>query len=979
MMKTPLDIESLVEPGTPQTVIDMYKGLAEEARLRSFGLIEDDIVVLDTETTGLSFAKCELIEIAAAKLSGREVVDRFHVLIKPKKPIPDAIVQLTGITNEAVADGMPAKQAVAELAQFVGGLPIIAHNATFDRTFIESVKGGYAVSNIWIDSLALSRIALPCLTTHKLSDLAEAFECSAVSHQASDDVDALCGMWRIFLCALSHLPADVLNTLATMQLEVDWPYRPIFAHLAQEYAGSAKFSLAQFRKSLFVQNSREKRRDPDEAEEPYVPVRPDEIEQAFSKSGTVGQMYKSYEARLEQTSMALAVADALSYSQHAVIEAGTGVGKSIAYLLPSALFAQRNAFGVGIATKTNALTDQLISHELPLLQHALPHGVNYCSLKGFDHYPCLRKLEIAAHANLPLDQVSNKGKRSDDEIASDMLTAIAVVYSYACQTLFGDLDSLGIRWRWVPKHMLTTTSEGCQRYKCPFYSRACMLHGARERAAEADIVVTNHSLLLRDILTGGRVLPPLRHWVIDEAHSFENEARDQWAFEASSDTTHTMFDMLGGIRTGAIHAAIACLKASEAGAPERGLLVKGAAALSRAQVATADMFAAVDDFAQSQSINRGYATTDIWINSDMREDALWLEVKERAQQALVHLEEAHHEFVEAANLMRDDHQSESSDLLSALRGLEQTIEALTCIMSGADSSYVYSVRIESRPYGSNKQALRAEKLEIGQDLATKWLAEIKSVIFTSATITVGNDFDHFKTTVGLNEFASLEPHEHILKSSFNFDEHMAVIVPTDLPDNASYDYAARLEDLLFDVHVAMDGSVLTLFTNKREMENVYHNLQPRLKEAGLSLACQDTSTSAQQLRTRFINEKKLSLFALKSFWEGFDAAGETLRCVIVPRLPFASPNDPIVRERAVRDQRSWWKHSLPEAVIAVRQAAGRLIRTNSDKGILILADPRLVTKRYGKTFISSMPSNNVQGLQTDEIGPYISSWRKRHE
>ena len=199
-------IEDAVSSGTPQFVIDSYATLAERAKTQSFGLIEEDVIVLDTETTGLSVQDNELIEISAARLSGREIVDRFDTFVHPKQLIPAEITELTSITNADVADAPSAVEAVAALADFVGGCPVIAHNATFDRSFIESVKGGVNVSDIWIDSLALSRIALPRLASHKLSFMADLFGCDSVSHRANADVDALCGVWRVLLVALTDLP-----------------------------------------------------------------------------------------------------------------------------------------------------------------------------------------------------------------------------------------------------------------------------------------------------------------------------------------------------------------------------------------------------------------------------------------------------------------------------------------------------------------------------------------------------------------------------------------------------------------------------------------------------------------------------------------------------------------------------------------------------------------------------------------------------
>ena len=314
------------------------------------------MIVLDTETTGLSVQDNELIEISAARLSGREVVDRFDTFVHPKQLIPAEITELTSITNADVADAPSAVEAVAALADFVGGCPVIAHNATFDRSFIESVKGGVNVSDIWIDSLALSRIALPRLASHKLSFMADLFGCDSVSHRANADVDALCGVWRVLLVALTDLPQGLMARLADMHPDVPWSYRPIFSFLAGQNPGSI-FSLSAARADVLKADRADDRVDADELPVLKMPSR-EEIEADYAPGGLVNRMYPTYEPRDEQIAMALE----LVTGTHRVIEAGTGVGKSMAYLVPFAEAARRNNITVGIATKSNNLADQLMYH-----------------------------------------------------------------------------------------------------------------------------------------------------------------------------------------------------------------------------------------------------------------------------------------------------------------------------------------------------------------------------------------------------------------------------------------------------------------------------------------------------------------------------------------------------------------------------------------------------------------------------------------
>lgn len=967
---SPLAMAAAVLPGTPQQVIDAYATLAARAETRSFGLIEDDVVVLDTETTGLSHRENELIEIAAARLRGREIVDRFDTFVKPSGLIPAEITELTSITNVDVAHAPSAEGAVAALTEFVGGAPVIAHNAAFDRGFIEAVSGGSEVSDIWIDSLALSRIALPRLSSHKLASMAELFGCASVSHRANADVEALCGVWRILLCGLDDLPLGLMRRLADMHPDVPWSYRPIFSFLAGSHP-DAVFSLVSARHDILAADSSSAagssaRIDADELPGLNLPSR-EEVEACFEPDGLVNRMYPGYEPRMEQVQMAAEVRDALATSSHRVIEAGTGVGKSIAYLVPFAQAAKRNNITVGIATKSNNLADQLMYHELPRLAREIEGGLTYCALKGYDHYPCLRKLERLARAS----------EVHTTRDPADTLTAIAVIYAYACQSPAGDLDGLGIRWRSVRKADLTTSSRECARRLCPFYPDKCMVHGSRRRAARADVVVTNHSLLFRNVAADGKILPPIRHWVVDEAHSIEGEARRQWAVTVSADESRSIFERLGGARIGSLGRITRDLAASDAATLFMGLTAKATSSTQRASLAMADLFDAVRDLARSARSDSGYDTANMWIGREVRESAAWGVFAEVANTAIDALDEASKNLASLVETVAEEKPELVADVADGQRRLKELHDGLKLVVEGTNDRYVYSCQVNRR-IKAGGESLSAERLDIDEALAENWLPEMHTAIFASATMTVSGSFDHFTHAVGLDRLGRESFQTLHLDSSYDFERNMAVVVAGDIPDPRNRAaYLDALENLLVDVHVAMGGSTLTLFTNRRDMEELFDRVSPRLSKGGLALDCQKKNTSAKILRDRFLSDETSSLFALKAFWEGFDAAGDTLRCVVIPKLPFSSPTDPLSCERGVREDRAWARYSLPEAVLEVKQAAGRLIRTSTDAGVLVLADSRLVTKGYGKKFLSSLPAA-YQRIESSQVGRYLELWRASH-
>ena len=292
--------------------------------------------------------------------------------------------------------------------------------------------------------------------------------------------------------------------------------------------------------------------------------------------------------------------------------------------------------------------------------------------------------------------------------------------------------------------------------------------------------------------------------------------------------------------------------------------------------------------------------------------------------------------------------------------------AAEVIYGDPSDRYVYQAVVSHKKDRFN-DAVQALLLDVGEPMNERFYARTHSVVFASATLSVGESFEAFQQAVGLGagEFSPVRSLQ--LDSSFDFDNRMLVYVVADMPEPNEPGYLDALNRLLVAVHRANRGSVLTLFTNRREMEKSYGEVAPALKGDDLRVVCQKWGVSVKGLRDDFLADKHLSLFALKSFWEGFDAPGETLRGVVIPKLPFARPTDPLYCERASRDDRAWWRYVLPQAVIETKQAAGRLIRKADDRGVLILADKRLVSKGYGKTFLNSLQSRTVRVATMDEI------------
>ena len=1027
--------EALI-PGTDVDVLQRYATLTERARTHRFGLIEPEYVVLDTETTGFSPEQDALIEIAAAIVSGPDIRARFSTFVNPEKPIPPFISELTGITDKDVENAPLAHEAVQALAEFVGERRVIAHNAAFDQGFIQAHAGtsSLASKDPWIDTVELARIALPRIKSHNLELLSTAF-CpdEPSSHRAIDDVEALCRVWRVLLVALSDLPPGLPYFISQLCEGTPWGARNVFKMIALDQAQTSgkteakdlHFSLVNARNERIRSLRKQEKIDAQELDGGVLTLEEldyDEIKAAYTSEGLAGAMYPYYEPRAEQAEMACEVARAFNTSTHRAIEAGTGVGKSMGYLLPLALFAKRNRVICGVATKTNALLDQLVYQELPRLNRALiaqggaaaqsgqstqghpsaqsgqgtqggfnvqggsntqcERGIEYVALKGYEHYPCLRKLmRYAAQDHHPT--------------SSAPMVLVGQVLAYVSQSSMGDMDPLPLRWYEVSRFDVCASADDCLRNKCHYYA-GCLLHGARRHADHADIVVTNHALLFCDHLFEGSILPSIRHWVIDEAHSAESEARRQITVQIEARGLIEVLAQLSGS-----DGALAYLK-NRAEKLSGSLMICGlidhAHDNAQAIESVADsFFSYVKDLAELAEPS-SYDQVELWIHPGIRAGGPWGNVYMTGYSLAKRLEtliKACQDVVSACAAY-DELLEEQSDLTGLTMRLREALDALTLILDGTNEDYVYYAELDRRATVTSDK-LVAAIVDVGATLAQSFYPELNSVIFTSATIATGTglsagaysdpwmdtarstnvamnedpnteeDFAYFMRGVGLDRIPFEMRRTLLLDSSYDFERNMAVYLPNDLPEPTASTYFEALEELLFEAHVALGGSVLTLFTNRREMEGLYGKLNSRLAEKGLSLKCQFRSISAKRLRDEFVENESLSLFALRSFWEGFDAPGATLRCVIIPKLPFSRPKDPLQQERARRESGAWKRYVLPEAVIDLKQAAGRLIRSSTDEGCLILADARLRTKWYGANFLAALPSQRHYRLSTQEI------------
>ncbi len=980
----PPALAEAITDNTPPAVRERYARLAELACSGDFGEYDHNVVVLDTETTGISLRTEELTQIAAARLEQGRITDWFVTFVDPGKPIPEEITHLTHIADEDVAGAPSPAEALADLVGFVGDAKIVAHNASFDRSFTTKHVQGYPLlDNLWIDSLELARITLPRMRSHRLIDLVKAFDAPLSTHRADADVAATCALYRLLLAAVCSMPLPLMREVGSMAPADAWPTGAVFRYFAERQTAAEgtperpeTFTLRAMRRERVAAEPTQAKRDADDLAQSALGLEfptDEEVDEAFSATGLVGSIYGAFEPRAEQLAMARGVNRAFTRSENLVVEAGTGVGKSMAYLVPAALMARANDVAVGVATKTNALLDQLVFHELPALAEALQKAdptappLTYSALKGFSHYICLRKAQRLADAGPRMRSVGNEEKTQ--------APALATLLSFIEQTGYDDIDGLKIDRRLLPRASYTTTSHDCLRRKCPFYGTSCFVHGARRRAQAADVVVTNHSLLFCDLAADNGLLPPLRFWVVDEAHGAEAEARRAFSLTLASDELLHLAHRVGDPETTRNLFVRAERNVTAPGSDGDGTLFFALTAKAKkAGAAFAEQAGFFADglrellFFDDAPRSKGYDIAELWVNDAMRASERFGALAGIGRSLIEAAEKLTHACQELVGYLEDVEGAQviQREIASAAMELKDIMNAAEAILLQGGEQYVYAATL-SRKADRSRDCIEALPFNVGDTLAETLYANTFSVVFASATLAVDGSFAAFEEAMGLGVGEQPRPAELLLASSYDFDAHMKVYVPSDMPEPSDPAYLRCLQDLLARVHKAQGGSMLTLFTNRREMEACFDAIDGPMKAEGLRLVQQRKGISVKGLRDDFLADERLSLFALKSFWEGFDAPGATLRGVAIPKLPFAKPSDPLSCERSQRHSRAWQMFVLPQAVLEVKQAAGRLIRTADDEGILLLADKRLLTKGYGKQFLRSLPSRTIMVGTADEI------------
>jgi len=943
--------------------------------------------VFDFETTGPE-PRDRIIQVGVAVIEDGAVARTYASFVNPGVPIPPDITRLTGITDADVADAPPLDEVMMDLLPLLDGASFVAHNASFDLGVLQRALAecGYdPFPGRVYDTLAALRFLFPGLAGLSLGRVTRTLGIELARHHRADhDAEATAKLWLLCLERMASLSPATLRRLrdvfAASPLWEDMAF--LIGELIDRkereawtpQAGEGVFR--GFRMKAGEWTGGRDRPEPDDAD-----IASGDFAAFYEKlKERLRRRLEAYEEREAQERMIREVADAFESGRHLLVEAGTGTGKSLAYLIPALFHGLATGEKVVVSTHTIHLQEQIRTRDLPLLAELFPVPFRAALLKGRNHYLCLRKFEQKVNG-LEFDH-----PREDPLTAAQMIVWLE-------ETEHGDEEELQFGdkgrefWRTVQ-----SDGESCLNRSCPWFKR-CFYHRAKHEAGAADLVITNHSLLFTDVKAEHRLLPPYRLLVIDEAHQLEEAALRHLGTELGYfSLVRALQELYRDAYTGLMpRLAFRLRQENGDGAWDE--------AIAALEAAFQDVVLIKEEW--DRLAEKCYGMIGKRPDDAASEAGFVLRLKAEAPpppfSEVAAMEENLHVRITALvqtvekqlAAVRDAFDDPSvtglaADLAGALRELVRCRDALRFILAAKEPAHVFWLEAA----GSNHRSLRfhAAPVDVSDALHRHFFETKDSVVMTSATLAVGRSFDYVCRQLGLQPSAEAGRLKTVqLPAVFDYRKQALVLIPRDFPsvrgvsDNA---FVRALADSLCRVALGTKGRMLILFTSYRMLKQAYEYMQGPLAEHGVTLLGQGMDgTSRSKLLRLFQEQDTTVLLGTSSFWEGVDIPGDALSCLAIVRLPFSPPNHPVMEARTelvrMRKENPFLQLSVPAAVIRFKQGFGRLVRTATDRGVVIIYDTRVIDTSYGKYFLQSLPDPTVEQVPAGRLPERVEEWLNR--
>ena len=988
-------------------------------------------VAFDLETTGLNPNRDAIIEFGAVRFQNGAARERFTSFVNPGRPLPVRIQQITGIRPADVADAPPIEKLIPEIIAFLGGRTdaVVAHSAAFDISFLRTA--GVKVQTPVLDTHELATILLPTQTSYSLGELCQALAISLPeAHRAAHDAEATADLLLCLLEQIEIVPTATLEALCAAGSESAWGAMLLFQDALRRRQKSHAPAPVHWRSDL---SEGEGSSHPAAAIEPSRgrPIAADFLAAAFSSDGPLaadfdGEASAGFERREGQLEMARQALDALNRGDHKIIEAGTGTGKSLAYLLPAAAWATANDSRVVIATNTIPLQDQLLEKELPRVIRILAASgiaesdrarppVRAMVLKGRSRYLCTRRLTRWLESHAPY----SGGKES--WLSPLELRFLAKVLVWLPHTRTGDLSELPIhdrREQALAAHVSSSADE-CSPQRCMAraapgqrnrigYARHRDFYlEAHRQAISAHLLVVNHALLLADVAAGGQVLPAYDSLIVDEAHHLESAATEQFTQHMDLRVLNSLLDgMERAISQFAIHHSQDAIRtlSRQLAADRRSLQTSipvffnalldfvlrhsesGADRSPSARKSAGKGTRASSGYPQRVALDNRLRAQPEWSEIEIS----WDDVSAQIVQLLGHLTELAAQLdapswdrgrPAAALVGEAPADTESEARSRALQTLNRVQTDLAGLLQVADDVILRPLHLQKQSVawlelndrllpqgGPDAVVLSRAPIQVSEKLAADLFGNLRAVVLTGATLQAGDRFDYLRDRLGCWDASGT-----VIDSPFDYKRNVLLYLPSDMPTPDRHDYQHALEQAILHAALAAGGRTLVLFTSHSHLRASAEAIRAPLADAGLQLLQQGQGSRRRNLRDFRANPRSL-LLGTSSYWEGIDLPGEQLVCLLIARLPFAVPTDPLNAARSRLYEDAFHEYAVPEAVIRLRQGFGRLIRRASDRGVVVLLDSRLWQRSYGEFFLDALPPCTTHRSPLSHLEESVRAW-----
>ena len=930
----------------------------------------DRFIAFDFETTGLQVETDRAIEVAAIMFKDGKPAEKFVTLINPQIPISDLIADITGITNEMVAEAPLEKEIIDDLFEFLGDYPIVAHNTPFDLSFLRAMAERHNkdfIERKCYDTLTLSRAFLFFQPTHNLSAVSEYFNLSSEgAHRAEKDTENCGEVFIELVHEVASYNLDLISNIITFLNPFEVHNKDLFINIGNLLTkkGNLKTAIVSSElakpqnKNIFFHDAK-------------TNINTTNSVDVFGENGLLNQTFDSYELRSNQINFSEYVDNILSgQGGIGVIEAGTGLGKSMAYLYPAIKYSHDNSNEnpIILSCYTKHLQDQLFNNDLPTLTKAIDTSIKAVLLKGRNNYLCKTRLRWL---------INSSDKMLSGEEAMNLLPVLV----WLEHTSTGDLDecpgfSNGFTYRLMG---LIQSEQGfCTSSICAKHD-GCFFGPLRKVAYQSNLIVVNHALLISDAQSKSKIddsmgfLPENNAVIIDEAHNLPKAAYHQLTLSFDHRSLNYVLDRIdpkhnhsvrwnNKLRTiAAIHSKFEISRSTLSGLVEEGR----------------DLIKIFFDKMTSNAYhhfdpNSKYSTKIIIDDLNEHFTPLEKELNElksalhslrnhirKLREDLLDIDETREDFIELHQLF-DRSEGSLTDILILTES----------ITSNQNKEYVYWYEGNFRTISGATQLIltvNMAPIQPGIELANSIFKSIDFCILTSATLRTKLSFDYFLNRVGLDSVEFDDVSSTVYESPFSYNDQVTYFQYAG-NDSQRPDIIAKT---ILHCHRKFNKRMMVLFTSRAQLDNTSQLLRQLSHKADLPIFAQKRQTSRMGLIRGMKQVKNGILLGTNAFWEGVDLPGDLLEVLMIIKMPFDVPTEPTVKAYGKmieeRGGNSFMDYALPESVIRFRQGFGRLIRTTYDEGIFIVMDDRIINKRYGISFSESIPVQMQVFRHIDDI------------